>query len=320
MGKSVSDVFIADISAAYDEVATARGMEFVAALKRFFVVLQRSEIYKSFQQAIAVDTGAPAYNSQQKTADEIWRGLQTVFNDPYYREITAYFLLRRICTEGTVPRHLEATANAYIRWFWQRIARTIKGLATGLEVLLRYKKRCEWYDNFFILEELRQFRQAKTKQAKSKGTKTISIRVEEDFFAQKTNKYLFDHGINVVSEEKVAGVRPDVFADGDNGSFLVEYKVLLASNNNPRKYLLEAFKQALGYGKLHQKNVVFLVIFTIGEGDITLALDSLPVDDGRGVPFIESENIKIVSIKIAVKEGPNRGQILKDDLEAFLKR
>lgn len=214
--------------------------------------------------------------------------------------------------------------NERLKPFWEMIERAISKSGCILYLLLKYKKRCESYDSFFILEELKKFREAKSKEAK-KENKSVNVRIEEDFFAPKINCYLFDNDIDIVSEPKVKGKRVDVLGivkgpQAEGSDFLMEYKVFLKSNKNQKEYLKEAFYQAYSYGKNHQKSTVYLIIFIIGEGDITLNLDQIKIDGDTFIPYYEFEGIRILAIKINLKEGHIKGQIDKTDLDNFFRK
>jgi hypothetical protein len=178
--------------------------------------------------------------------------------------------------------------------------------------LLRYKKRSELYETERLLQDLVFFRERHRKNP----------RIEEKFFAPRMNKYLFDNGIEVIVEPSISGKRPDLLSKIPNkrkyNDYLVEYKVFLKSQRNKKLYFKKAVAQTYGYAKKYQKNIIYLVLIVIGEGDIRLDLDRLNIEDDIKLPFIEFDSVKIIIVKIVLKESEVKDELGKDELIQFL--
>lgn len=230
-------------------------------------------------------------------------------------QITSYFIMRYI-QQNNIPSTVGADyiKETYLKPFWRMIHYYYDSSENILHWLLKYKKRTEWYDSEKILQELKIFRKNNPKNP----------RIEEKYFAPKINKYLFDKEIEIISEPKTCGRRVDVLGLIPNeqgySNFILEYKVFLEKNTDKKRYFKEAFYQTYLYGKEYQKNIVYLVVFIIGEGDVELNLDQLNLENDLSIPYFEFDNVRIVVIKIMLKSSNFKGEINKDDLITFFKQ
>jgi len=316
------EIILEQLKAKYDEAYFATENEFVPAVVRFINELKIHSFYKTFCAALLDEIRLLWKDAKpEEEAIKILRGEKRLFYEPRYREVVSYIFIQKVYeSRGNNINLTSDNQKEYLKCLWERIERFLLESNYILQLLLNYKKRCEWYDCHFILEDLSKFRKSKTLEARKKGNARTNIRVEEDFFAQKANMYLFDNGISVISEEKVRGGRPDVYAEWGYGNFLVEYKVLLKSNKNPKKYLLEAFYQIYLYSKNYQKNTAYLVIFIIGEGDVTLNLDCMKIDEDTHIPYYEYDNIRIYALKINLKDVVTEKQIDKSEIDSLFRK
>lgn len=125
-----------------------------------------------------------------------------------------------------------------------------------LAIFERFKVRCEWHDR----RRLRDLAQGATVAA---GTDTRRRSNVENTLTEELARYLFDQGLNPITEVPTAGLRPDVLGE----SLYVEAKQY--SDGNPKAYLMRGIHQmheTIGrlWGSNCQVREAFYVVFRLG--------------------------------------------------------
>lgn len=291
--------------------------QFKVNFKRFFNNLNNQLFFKTLSVSFDSSTDR-LHNEAREIAKKELNGQKYIITDKEeYRQIIAYYILKDIFKNNLNANvDLNHIKKEYLKPFWDLIDHCVTYVNNILYWILKYKKRTEDYDDEKILQELQYYREICRKDKRTP-------RVEENFFAPRINKYLFDNVTEIlIIEPKKRKRRVDVVglipAEQGYSDFLIEYKVLLDSQNK-EKYLKEAFFQAYDYAKYYHKNKIFLIVFVIGEWDIVLNLDTLPLEADSGLPMYKFEDVNIIAIKIELEKAPSKNELNKDKLNNFFK-
>ncbi|QRO00718.1 hypothetical protein JRI60_17630 [Archangium violaceum] len=147
---------------------------------------------------------------------------------------------------------LKAVAERVYQGFRMRIGTTRSLLA----IFERFKVRCEWHDRRRLLE-IAQGAMAPAGTGRRSNVEAV--------LTEELARYLFDQGLNPITEVPTAGLRPDVLGE----RLYVEAKQY--SDSNPRKYLVRGIHQmneTMGrlWGSNCQVREAFYVVFRLGGG------------------------------------------------------
>lgn len=303
------EIALSELEELFSEIRAANTKtDFLPAVQRFLNNLENQLFFKSMINTLDYPSNPLSIKAKEIALQEL-KGEQWDITDNALRKIVAYYIIKNLNDINIHSIDINYIKTNYLIPFWNTLKRSLNTHENILYWLLRYQKRTVLYDSEKILQELATFRKN-------------SKRIEEDFFAPRINKYLFDRGIDIISEPKIRGKRVDVFgkivSKQGYSDFILEYKVFLKTQTNKKRYLQDAFFQAYRYAKYHyQKNIVYLVIFIIGEGDIKLNLDQLTLETDLSIPYFEFDNVRIIVIKVILKQGSIKNEINKDDLITF---
>ena len=147
-----------------------------------------------------------------------------------------------------------------------------------LSVIVRYKKRCEWFNS----EALRETADAeKAKAENEKGRAEVEKVLKQDLY-----RYLHDQGIDFTIEPKAPGSEIDLILDQEAGSRkYLEGKVFDNQHRNSG-YLIKGFGQLLRY--LRQYNVRDGYLFVYKTCEETLEITGAELL--QCIPFIRCDN------------------------------
>ncbi|WP_434380449.1 hypothetical protein [Melittangium boletus] len=189
---------------------------------------------------------------------------------------------------------LKATVERVRQGVFLRIGTT----RSLLSVFDRFKIRCEWHDRrrLFAQAEAAGDSQGKRAQVEARLTEELAL-------------YLFDQGLNPITEVPTAGLRPDVL---DPERLYVEAKQY--SESNPKTYLLKGVHQmyeTMGRlrGSRYAVHEAFYVVFRIG-GPVVVMPDSISFGDWTLF-------LRLIDLAPSAVSGSNatrRLEITKDDL------
>jgi hypothetical protein len=123
----------------------------------------------------------------------------------------------------------------------------------------RFRTRCQFHDR----ERLRELAKHPPASVAGRARRNRRTRTEQTL-TEELARYLFDQGLNPLTEVPTAGLRPDVL---DPGYLYVEAKQY--GSGNPRAYLIKGVRQVhetMGRlrGSRYQVHEAFYVVFRLG--------------------------------------------------------
>jgi hypothetical protein len=149
---------------------------------------------------------------------------------------------------------------------------TLDDIQSVLGLLVRYKKRCEWFNREMLSQA--------AKEEDKKDYAAIENTLKEDLY-----RYLHDQGVEFTIEPYSLRGRIDLILDqkGDKPVY-IEGKVFDRVNRN-KSYIKKGFGQLLTYMEEHNTNVGYLAIYKVCE-------ERLVFDTGgevQSIPLIRHE-------------------------------
>jgi hypothetical protein len=199
--------------------------------------------------------------------------------------------------------HDEAVAvfiNEFVNPLFQYIEERLQDSANILSILIRYKRRCEWF-----------YREQLYKMCKAGGEKLLVKNLYE---------YLFDQGVEFNIEPwSVSGEADIVASQSGDEKFIADAKIFNPEESKGKTYLACGFNQVYTYTNDYNQPFGYIVIYKTCDEDLDLQLSGQTLT----VPFVEYNNklIHLITIDIfphttsASKRGKlKKTRITKDDL------
>ena len=164
-------------------------------------------------------------------------------------------------TTSRLDELLELFRDAYLEPFYEHVDEQLDDERATLGVLLRYKRRSEW----FHAARLRELSQAEARKAEA----TLALDLYD---------YLWDHGIDFMIEPSSIRGEVDVIeAQPGDDPLLADVKVFDADSRG-KTYLRKAFRQVYTYCQQYNRPFGYLVIFKVTDRDLHLALKQHSLD------------------------------------------
>ncbi len=162
----------------------------------------------------------------------------------------------------------------------------------GLSLLVKFQRRCEWYNSNEIVNLTENATEALIRDNEKELTRKLCI-------------FLHDNNVTPISEAIFGKNIPDVLIQSKDEWFPIEVKVI---TQNQKNRVIKGFNQILTYIKTLTVSEGFYVIFC--KGDFTLQIPSSIL--------IESHRVNIVTIHLTItspsKRQPKILTISKNDL------
>ena len=253
----------------------------------------------------------------EKTAIDLVDNKKRLFFDTETENIAvSYFILKK-CVEdrkeypiGIVktyfPRKnaiesIESFCDMFVEPLYEYIDEQIDDQRAMLNLLGRYKHKCEWFNK----RNLYDLWNGETQR----GERLL----KENLF-----EYLHDQGVDFTIEEESASGKPDLTARlGNNDYIIVEVKIFDPGKSKDKNYIIKGFNQLYRYTKDFNEPFGYYIIFNSSKENLSF---SLPLQK-QVMPFIIHDNktIFIITIDIyserkkASKEGALKTTEIKEN-------
>lgn len=171
-----------------------------------------------------------------------------------------------------------------------------------LELLKRFKHRCEWFAKDRLYASWKKYRKSK------KGEEKLNFELYE---------YLYDQGLNIVLDPKSISGKADLVAAQNSDDPLIADSKVFAPPSLAQDYLRKGFNQVYIYTQDYNEPFGYLVIFKTCEEDLKISIKH----EKHSTPYVIHNNktIFIITIDIyphdrtASKRGPLKPYLLTED-------
>jgi hypothetical protein len=171
----------------------------------------------------------------------------------------------------------------YVEPLLEYLDETLDDANIVLALLLRYKRKVEWYRR----DEVREIYEKDT----ARGETNLKLHMFE---------FLFDQGLPFHVEPTAASGKPDIVAlDGTQHPFIGEVKIFDPDGSRGAAYIRKAFSQAYRYAGNYNEPVAYLIVFNVSKKQLRVELPSEP----DGVPRFELNHKTIFLVTIDLYEG-----------------
>jgi len=239
---------------------------FLFLLRQFWVFLDTSPIlHGTVEQLLA------SYPNWEQDAKQIFAGKHVAGDNETESAGIAYGVLRLYAKQEDpriVSRFLPLTRpdkfddmverfrSVYLEPFYEYIDEHLDDPRFVLNVLLRFKRTCEW----FRRKELYALWEADTRT----GEKRLALKLYE---------YLYEEGVEFSVEPWSASGEADLVASQQsNEPLIADAKVFNPEKGKSKRYLLQGFRQIYQYTSDYNEPIGYLVIFNTSDSQLRFAV------------------------------------------------
>jgi hypothetical protein len=276
-----------------------------AEVEEFYILLHRFLAFVGKDDTLAAIVGELVGRNPQAraTADIVDSRSPAEIRETKTYELAAavgYHVLVKIAKAGStvtdwpggfakwgilLPVMFRAVKHWWVRPFTDYLEEKLDEQAAVIGLLLRYKKRCEWFN-----------REALTEAAATEDQKDYAQ--VEGVLKKDLYRYLHDQGVNLIIEPASVRGEIDVIIDDQEGRRAYTEGKVFDNDNRNKAYIRKGFGQLLVYMAQYNAATSYLVIYKTCKEMLSVAGDG----DILTIPFVR-HNGKTVFV-IIIDLGP----------------
>lgn len=197
---------------------------------------------------------------------------------------------------GDANESLESFKSLFVEPLYEYIDEQLDEQRAILNLLRRYKHKCEWFPNAHLKE-----------LANKDKEKDLSYHLYE---------FLYDQGLDFSIEPSSASGSPDLIASQNSEDPLIADVKVFDGDDRGKSYIVEGFNQIYTYTLNYNEPFGYLIIFKTCEKDIKFSL----ANETYSTPYVIHNNKTIFIITIDVcsydgKTASKRGRLKASEIK-----
>jgi hypothetical protein len=262
-------------------------------LRQFWTVLQEDPFLRGI-----LDTIDGRCGEIKSEVDKLISGRQPIGFDTEKETVLASYIVVKHCAESSDQRieeriggvygllsgrtksdeHLESFKDIFLEPLYEFLDESLDDKALILSLLIRYKRRCEWFERDRLFKTWSENTQ--------RGEKHLALDLYE---------YLFDQGINFQIEPTSASGEADlVKSQAGEEPLIADAKIFCPEKGKGKSYVAAAFNQLYIYTLDFNEPYGFLIIFKTCEESLHFALP----EKAASAPFLTHNNKTVFFVVI----------------------
>lgn len=240
---------------------------FIPALKQFWVFFESNQMLSGIIEPLI-----SKYPALHETVEKIFSREELVAETEGEAAGIGYAVLKRLSTcdqtalfdlawpytrTSEYNEALETVREIYLEPFYEYIDEEIDDQRAMLNLLLRYKHRCEWFQR----NNLSNMIQQDTHRA-------------EKHLALDLYEYLHNQGIDFTIEPSSLSGKIDLIAAQDSDDPLLADTKIFDADSRGKAYIRKGFSQIYTYTQQYNEPFGYLIIFKTTETDLHFSLSS----------------------------------------------
>jgi hypothetical protein len=278
-----------------DKFNTRKNEKFFTHLTYFWQFIDSQPTYLGIIESLITK-----YPDLDQDIERILRGEALVGNSEEYSAAMGYAILRKLSDQDIFDSKFSQIAQSYFDYsnednyparirdiflmpLHDYLDEQLDNPRIVLNLLTRYKQRCEWFYRDNLIELIRS-----------------NTRKSEKLLALNLYSYLHDQGLDFTIEpSSIYGEIDLIASQGTDDPLLADAKIFDA-NGRGKSYIHKAFNQIYTYTQQFNEPFGYLIIFKVVENDLCFSLSN----NSSRVPAINFNNKTIFFIVIDIFEYP----------------